>query len=58
MRLVGDGEIGENLAIETDVRGFQAFGETAVGQALRADGGVQALDPKITESPFARLAIR
>ena len=56
-RFVGDGEIGKNLAIETDAGGFQAFGETAVGEALRADGGVQALDPEIAESAFARFAI-
>ena len=37
--------------------GFQSFREPAVGQALRADGGVQALDPEITESAFARFAI-
>ena len=54
---IGDREIGEDLAIETDVGGLEAFGETAVGQALRADGGVQALDPEITESALARLAI-
>src|SRR5438552_11880464 len=54
---VGDGEIGKNLAIESDVRGLQAFGETAVGETLRADGGVQALDPTITESALARFAI-
>ena len=37
--------------------GFQTFGETAVGEALRADGGVQPLDPEIAESALARFAI-
>ena len=47
---IGDREIGKNLAIEPDVGGFQAFRETAVGQALRADGGVESLNPEIAES--------
>ena len=31
---VGDRDVGENLAVQSDAGGFQAFGETAVGQAL------------------------
>src|SRR4030081_2797952 len=54
---IGDREIGKNLAIEPDVRRFEALDETAVGEALRADGGVEPLDPEITESAFARFAI-
>ena len=54
---VGDREIGKNLAVEPNIRGFQTLGETAVGETLRADGGVEPLDPKITERAFARLAI-
>src|ERR1044072_3532181 len=55
--LVGDGEIGKDLAIEPDVRGFQALSESAVGDAMRADGGVQPLDPKIAKCPLARFAV-
>src|SRR4029077_5897198 len=38
-------------------RGFQSFGETAVGEALRPDRGIEPLDPKITESALPRFAI-
>src|SRR3979411_320096 len=54
---VGDGEIGQNFSIETDAGGFKTFGKPAVGQAVGAGRGVEALDPKITESAFARFAI-
>src|SRR4029077_12507815 len=54
---VGDGEIGKDFAIEPDVRGLHPFGEAAVGKTLGADGRVQPLDPKITESALARFAI-
>src|SRR5688572_33438355 len=54
---VGDREIGENLAIEADVCGLQALSETAVGEALSADGRVEALNPQITEGAFARFAV-
>jgi hypothetical protein len=55
---VGNREIGKNFAIESDVRGLQTLGETAVGETLRANGCVQALDPEITERALARLRSR
>ncbi len=42
-RFVLHGEIGEDLAVETDVRGLQPFDETAVGETLRADSGAERL---------------
>ena len=54
---VGDREIGKNLAVQSDICGSQPLGETAIGETLRADRGVQALDPKIAECSFAGLAI-
>src|SRR5205807_4853980 len=55
--LIRDREIGEDLAIKSDVRGLEALGEPAVGQTLGADGGVEPLDPEIAEGAFAGLAI-
>src|SRR5437867_225135 len=54
---VGDREIGKNLAVEADVCGSQALGETAVGEALGADCSIQTLDPKVAERSFAGFAI-
>src|SRR5947209_12380817 len=54
---VVDRNIGQNFAIEADSGCLQSFSEPAVGQAVGTGGGVQALDPKITESALARFAI-
>ena len=56
-RFIGDREVGKNFAIEADIRGLETFCETAVSEALRANGGVQTLDPKIPERAFARFAV-
>jgi len=56
-RGVLDGDIGEDLAIRFDAGGFQAFDEARVGDALGADGGVDALRPQATELTLAALAV-
>src|SRR5437870_2400943 len=56
-RVVGDREIGENLAIEADPGRLQPFCETAVSHAVGARGGIKTLDPKIAKCAFARLTI-
>jgi hypothetical protein len=48
--LVGDREIGQNFAIESDAGGFQSFGEPAVSKSVSARGGIEPLDPQVTES--------
>ena len=54
---IGDGEIGKDLAIDLNIRGFDAFHEAAVGEAERAGGGVDALLPEHPEIAFPRLAV-
>ena len=46
------GDVGEDLAVEADLRGLEAFHETAVGQAGGAGGGVDADLPEIAEGAF------
>src|SRR5207237_2165432 len=40
---IGDREIGQDLAIKTDVRRFQSFGEPAVSETLGADRSIEPL---------------
>src|SRR5450756_234857 len=49
---IGGGEVGEDLAVERDFRGLEAFNKTAVGDAGGAGGGVDAHLPEITEGAF------
>ena len=46
---VGDGQVGEDLAIHLHSGVLQAVDEAVVGQALRTGGGVDALNPQGTE---------
>src|SRR3977135_1809535 len=55
--LVADCEIGQDFAVESDAGGFQSFGEAAVSHSVGASGGVEPLDPQITESAFTGFAI-
>src|SRR4029434_732697 len=55
--LIRNGEVGKNLAIEADLGRFQTFREATVGQTLRADGGIEPLDPEHAKVALARLAI-
>ena len=52
-----DGEIGENLAVDLDAGLVEAVDETAIGQAVLADGGIDALDPQRTEIALAGLPV-
>src|SRR5579864_481624 len=52
-----DRDVGQNFAVQAHAGGFQTFGEAAVSHTMRAGGGVQPLDPKITEGAFTRFAI-
>jgi len=54
---VGDREIGENFAIQSDLRSLESFGKAAVGHPVRACGGVETLDPKITKCALASFAV-
>ena len=54
------GDVSEDLAVENDFGRFQAFHESAVGQAGFANGGVNADLPEVTERALfgAAIAIR
>jgi len=54
---VVDRDVGQNFAIQSDAGGFQAFGETAVSHSVCTRGGVEPLDPQITERALAGFAI-
>jgi len=53
---VTDREIRQNLAVHLDVRGVEAFDETAVADVLGAAGGVQTDDPETTAVGLLLLA--
>src|SRR5205823_2957946 len=55
-RGIGDGEIGEDLTIDADVRGFQSADEARVGRAVGARGGVDACDPETAKIALPALA--
>ena len=52
---IGDGEIGEDLAVDADVGRLQAADEARVGRAVGAGGGVDARDPQAAEVALLRL---
>jgi hypothetical protein len=54
---IGDGHVGEDLAIEFDVGLEQSGDEFAVAEAQRADGGVDARDPEPAEISLSVAAI-
>ncbi len=56
LRLV-DRHVGQDLAVDLDAGLVQAVDETAIGQAVLADGGVDALDPERAEIALAALAV-
>src|SRR3954466_407810 len=54
---VAHGDVGQHLAVELDLRKLQAVHELAVGEALLARRGVDALDPQAAELALAVLAV-
>jgi len=50
-------QVGNDLAVERDLRGLQTFHEPAVGKARSAGSGVDADLPERAEIPFFGLAI-
>src|SRR5437016_2969092 len=46
-RGVPDSDIGEHFAVERHTRGLEAVNQLAVGQAVLAGGGADALDPEL-----------
>ena len=52
-----DGEIGEDLAVDFDASLVQAVDEAAIGQAMLANGSVDALYPQSAEITLAILAV-
>ncbi len=56
-RLVLDGDVGEDLAVEADVRGLEALDETAVGEPGGTHGGVETGDPQSAEIALAGLPV-
>src|ERR1700748_3362610 len=55
-RLV-DREIRQHLAVDRDARLGEAVDKSAVGEAERADRGVQPLDPQRAEGALLALAV-
>src|SRR5260221_2915061 len=51
------GKLGQDLAVDLDPGFAEAADKSAVGQAMLAHGGVDALDPQGSERPLAVLAI-
>src|SRR5690606_7498803 len=56
LRLV-DREIRQHLAVDLDAGLVEAVDEAAIGQAVLADSGVDALDPERAEIALAILAV-
>jgi len=56
-RIVCRGDVGNDLAIQPDLRGFQPFHESAVSGAGGAGGGVNANLPERTKRALLDLAI-
>src|SRR4051812_39562150 len=54
---IGHGDVGQDLAVEIDSGGLEAFHEAAVGEPVGAGGGVDARLPESAEIAFARLAV-
>src|SRR5690242_20659561 len=51
------GQLGQDLAVDLDVRGLQTLDEAVVRDAVGAGSGVDALDPQLTEVALALLAV-
>src|SRR4029077_18613176 len=51
-------ELGEHAAVHLDISDFETLNEPVVGDAVRARGGVDALDPQPPEGALAVLAAR
>jgi hypothetical protein len=51
------GEVGEDLAIDFDASGIEAFDEAGVGQVFGPGRSTDALDPETTELSFPLLAV-
>jgi len=49
---LADRDVGENLPINFDAGEIEAADKSAIGQPVHADGSVDALNPKSTESPL------
>src|SRR3974390_2645143 len=54
---IGGGDVGDDLAVEGDFRGLEAFHKSAVGQASFADGGIDARLPEVAEGALFGAAI-
>ena len=54
---VGDGDLSQSATIQLDAGEMQALNEAVVGDALSADGSVDALDPQLAEIALASLAV-
>ena len=54
---IGDGQVGEDLAVELHLGLVEALDEAAVGDAFGADGGVDAHDPERAVVALAELAV-
>src|SRR5262249_13629957 len=54
---VADGEVGEDLAVDLDVSGFQARDEARIRDVVFAARRVDADDPQAAEAPLPRSAI-
>src|SRR4051812_21791621 len=56
-RRLGNGEVGQNLAIDLDPGLGKTVDKSAVVEPKRPHGGVEALDPERPEGPLAALAV-
>ena len=54
---LGDGKIGENFAVDLDAGVLEAVDKSAVGQAVLAGGGIDALNPEGAKIALARAAV-
>ena len=54
---LGDGEVGQDLAIDRDAGLGEAVDKSAVGETKGTHRGVQALDPQRAERALAPLAV-
>src|SRR5690606_6876119 len=52
-----DGNVGENLAVNLDASLGEAVDKSRIGQAVLADTGVDALDPKRAEIALPRATV-
>ena len=56
-RLVLNSNVGKDLAVETDIRGFKTLDKSAVGEPGGTHGGVETGDPQGAESALAGLPV-